>query len=59
MALLMRNVFTNEGDQADSKTEERFVMRIDHLSPRNEEQENIKYFKDISMNHRSFANMFM
>ena len=55
MALLMRSVFTNEGDPVDSRTEERFVMRIDHLSPRNEEQENIKYYKDISMNHRSIT----
>lgn len=59
MALLMKSVFSNDEPQNNKIVEERFVMRIDHVSPKDDDQETIKYFRDASMNTRSFVNMFM
>lgn len=59
MALLMKNVFSNDDIPTAKIVEERFVMRIDHVSPKDDDQETIKYFRDTSMNTRSFVNMFM
>ena len=59
MALLMKSVFSNDEPPKGKVMEERFVMRIDHVSPKDDDQETIKYFRDASMNTRSFVNMFM
>ena len=61
MTLLMKNIFsTEDATPSPDEDEERFVMRIDHLTPTSDEsRSNVKYYKDDSLSCHHISDLFV
>lgn len=59
MSLLIHSIFQNHQEEFFDD-EERFVMRIDHTTPRSAADDNtIRYFKDNNLHSKDFRDLFV
>ena len=61
MTLLMKDIFSTEDTPSSpDEDDERFVMRIDHLTPTSDEsRSNVKYYKDDGLSCHHISDLFM
>lgn len=60
MNLLVHSIFQPHQTDLIVEDEDRYVMRIDHVTPTSSADENnIRYFKDTSIHSKDFRDLFM